>query len=126
MKINVKAIANSLIQPINPDIPATIYKDLGGEYVEGVWQPKREILEVRIQRQQLTQNDILFLNNLEFQGNFIVVYVKGHYDGVNRIDKKSPDIFVFDDREYKVIHVPEQWPTWSRVILCEQEKSITG
>lgn len=126
MVINVRGIANGMIQNINPDIDATIYKNVGKGYVDGVWQPKYETQEVKIQRQQLTQNDILFLNNLEFQGNFIVVYVKGHYDGVNRIDKKSPDIFVFQGREYKVLHVPEQWPTWSRVILCEQEPLITA
>lgn len=126
MVINVRGLANGLIQNINPDIDAKIYKDLNGSYVNGVWQANKQVIDIKIQRQQLNQNDILFTNNLEFQGNFIVVYVKGHYDGINRIDNKSPDIFVFEGREWKVVHVPEQWPTWSRVILCEQKPSITA
>ncbi|XKM12664.1 hypothetical protein RCS94_06455 [Orbaceae bacterium ac157xtp] len=125
MVINVKGIANSVIQSVNPDIKAVVYKVTGGEYVKGKWRPSYDIQTINIQKQQLTQNDILFLNNLEFQGNVISVYVRGHYDGVNRISDKSSDIFEFENRKWKVLHVPEQWQTWSRVILCEQEQLTT-
>lgn len=125
MAIKVRSIANKMIQAVNPDIDAVIYKDNGGEYVDGYYQPNREIINAKIQRQQLTQNDILFLNQVEYQGNVCVVYVHGHYDGVNRLNGTSPDIFVFDDTEWKVLHVPEHWDNWSRVILCQQKKSIT-
>lgn len=67
----------------------------------------------------------MFLSNTELQESAISVYLQGHYDGANRIDGTTPDIFVFDDKEWKVVHVPERWSTWSRLILCQQKKSIT-
>lgn len=119
-------MANKAIQIVNPDIEATVYKDLGGDYDdEGIWQPNYEISTIKIQRQQLTQNDILFLNQLEFQGTYEVIYVHGFYDGVDRLKSKSPDIFDFDDERWKVLHVPEHWDNWSRLILCQQEQSPT-
>lgn len=122
--MKIRAMANGVIQAVNPDIEAIIYKEDGGEYIKGVWVPKYEKLTVKVQKQQLTQKDILFMQNMELQGSVISLYVRGHYNGINRISVKSADIFIIDGQEWKVLYVPEQWSTWTRAVVCEQKKSI--
>ena len=119
--MNLNAIANQLIQVVNPDIVAAIYKSNGWAI-----NPDRSRspsfsspITMGIQVQALSQGDIQHVDNMGLQGQFISIYTNGNWCGLNRKSNEGGDVFVFNGNQWRVQSIPENWETWTRVIAVK-------
>jgi len=123
--MNLRGIANAATRAINPNIPAQILASIGyttspdGSRVPGYADP----VDVQIQRQELSQKDLLHIDGLNISGVLASIYINGNWYSVNRADGKGGDIIRFNEQEWLVIAVPELWPDWTRVIACLQRST---
>jgi len=123
--MNLRGIANAATRAINPNIPAQILASTGyttapdGSRVPGYADP----VDVQVQRQELSQKDLLHIDGLNISGILASIYINGSWYSVNRADGKGGDIIRFNDQEWLVIVVPELWPDWTRVIACLQRST---
>lgn len=120
--MNLHTIVAPAIGTVNPFIDATIRVNEGWAVDENYNQVPgySDPIEVKIQRQALSQKDLAHVANMGIQGVMVSLYVEGDYQGVIRDDGTGGDLFNFDDKEWLVVAVPESWKNWCRVIVCQQ------
>ncbi|WP_414499433.1 hypothetical protein [Zymobacter sp. IVIA_12111.31 C1] len=121
--MNLHSIASGAIGAINPHQKASVIVQSGYQTLpSGKTVPKHsEPVEVLLQRQELSQKDLAHIAGLNVQGQLCAVYLNGQHSGIVRPDGKGGEQFTLaDGTVWKVIAVPEQWPDWSKVILCRQ------
>lgn len=120
--MDLHGIASGAIGAVNPFIPAMVYQSTGyttapdGSRAPGYAAP----VQVSIQKQELSFKDLQHVDGLNLQGVFCSVYLSGSIYGVDRGTAAGGDKFVFNGQTWLVVSVPEQWPSWCRVILCLQ------
>ena len=121
--MNLHSMVSKAIGVINPHISAKFVTHEGwstspsGKRVPNQSQP----IDVAIQCQALTQDDLVHIAGLNAQGEKCSVYLTGQHSGIVRPDGKGGEQFTLADGTiWKVIAVPEQWSDWSKVILCRQ------
>ena len=123
MTMNLHSMISGAIGAINPHQKAKIV--VWGEQKtlpSGKVMPSAtETVEATVQRQELSQKDLAHIAGLNVQGQLCAVYLNGQHSGIVRPDGKGGEQFTLaDGTVWKVIAVPEQWPDWSKVILCRQ------
>ncbi len=125
--INLRAIANSAIQQINPNIIGTLLRSTGYTTQPGGKRaPTFATLTGEIQVQAIGAKDLEHMNFLNIQGVMRLVYIWGNWAGVVRADQKGGDILQFPQipgsevQDWRVVNVKETWPTWSSVIVVLQ------
>ncbi|EIC83987.1 hypothetical protein [Serratia sp. M24T3] len=120
--MNLRGIANSVTQSINPNVSAQIYKSTGYDTADnGSMTPSyADAVTMDVQKQAISQNDLEHLDNLNLQGQFIGIYTNGNWCGMNRKKNEGGDLFVIGDDTWLVVAVPEIWPDWTRVVACLQ------
>lgn len=121
--MDLNRIANGLTRSVNPNIEAIAKISDGYETApDGSRGPKYLPDEtVMLQKQALTQRDLMQLDQLNVQGAECSAYIEGAWYGVVRKDKKGGDLFVINGETWLVVAVLEMWPNWSRVALCLQQ-----
>lgn len=121
--MNLHSMVSGAIGAINPHQKASVIVQGGYQTLpSGKTVPKpSEPVEVLLQRQELTQKDLAHIAGMNVQGQLCGVYLNGQHSGIVRPDGKGGEQFTLaDGTVWKVIAVPEQWPDWSKVILCRQ------
>lgn len=120
--MNLHGIVSGAIAQVNPFIPATIKVSTGYTTADsGKRAPTySDPVSVSIQRQELSQKDLMHIQGLNVQGELASLYVNGQYRGQVRKDGKGGDIVSWDGDDWLVVAVPELWPDWCRLIVCLQ------
>ena len=121
--MNLHGIVSGAIGAVNPHLPAQVRVHTGnvttlpnGDRVPEYAAP----VSVTIQKQELSQADLQLVDGLNIQGVKTVAYLNGAWYGTVRRDRRGGDLFIINDVTWKVIAVPELWPDWAKVILCQQ------
>lgn len=125
--IKVRAIANSAIQVVNKDLPATLITNEGFEIIPGGKQvPKFASYEISVQMQSLSTQDLEHLGVINQQGEFIYCYARGQIEAIRRAKDKGADKISFvaygesEPSEWLVTKVIESYPSWVKVLLWRQ------
>lgn len=125
--IKVRAIANSAIQVVNKNLPATLIANEGFEIIPGGKQvPKFVSYEISVQMQSLSTQDLEHLGVVNQQGEFIYCYVRGQIEAIRRAKDKGADKISFvaygesEPSEWLVTKVIESYPSWVKVLLWRQ------
>lgn len=131
--MNLRAIANSAVQGINPNITATWIQSTGG-YVTAADGTRTVITAsraIQVQVQPLSSGDLAHTDGLNLQGVLRSAHLYGQAAGVVRADQKGGDILQFPEsvggplRNWRVVTQMEAWPTWARVIVQMQNVQTT-
>lgn len=126
--MNIRAIANAAIQPINPDIVAG-YQVSNGTTVNAAGKQTPTYaasVPVRAQVQAVKGSDLEHIANLNTQNIYRNVRIAGNAQGVVRPDAKGGDLMTFPQvpagtvQTWLVVAVLETWPDWCSVIVCLQ------
>lgn len=123
--MNLRGIANSVTQAINPNISAQIKPSCGSWVTnpDGTRTPEfGALVDIKVQRQSLTQKDLMHIDGMNLSGVVAPFYINGNWYSVNRPEGKGGDIILIPSlsEEWLVVAVPELWPDWTRVIACLQ------
>lgn len=125
--MNLRQIANSMIQITNPNISVT-WINSGGYTTgtDGTRTPTTTSTTILAQVQGLSASDLRHVDALNIQGVVRSVHMYGNVQGVVRADQKGGDILQFPEipggtvKNWRVIQVMETWPEWSRVLVVLQ------
>ena len=133
--MNLHEIASGVINAINPFQSITIVprEDYTvNEYGEAVPTTK-ESYTVMAQVQPLDSDDIKFINNYNQSTEYKSFWVSADVFGLNRPLLKGGDKVVWQNREYFVFDVPEEWYEtvgWVHFVGClqlgTQSEDISG
>lgn len=120
--MNLQGIARRYITRVNPDIPAIIRRSDGyTTLANGKQVPKYEPDQhAMIQRQELTQRELMQIDNANKQGAMCSIYVEGNFYGVLRASQLGGDLFIFNGQTWKVVQVLEAWPDWCKLAMVLQ------
>ena len=119
--MNLHAIATRVISAINPNRTITLQRNTGyTTAADGSRTPTFATYTGPAQIQPVDTNELVHLNNLNIQGELQNVYLFGDWAGIIRIDKTGGDMLQFDGYNWLVVQQPENWPGWTRVIVCRQ------
>lgn len=125
--IKVRAIANSAIQVVNKNLPATLIANEGFEIIPGGKQAsKLAWYEISVQMQSLSTQDLEHLGVINQQGEFIYCYARGQIEAIRRAKDKGADKISFvaygesEASEWLVTKVIESYPSWVKVLLWRQ------
>ena len=129
--MNLHGIARAAVSRVNPEISATLLKSTGYTTADdGARAPSYSQTTIKAQVQGVSGKDLVFLNNLGFQGVFRLVFVSGQFNGIIRADGKGGDILKFPDatggtvRDWRAVQVKETWPDWSSVFVQMQSTAV--
>lgn len=125
--INVRGIANSLIQQVNPDRVATL--EVNDGYIiddYGNQIPKFVESEIKIQTQSLSSREKDHLDLINRQGEFLSAYAEGSIHAIQRWENKGSSRVIVapygggDPVIWQVDQVLESYSTWVRLLLVRQ------
>lgn len=125
--MNLRNIANSVITGINPNIKAKLIVNDGYEIDDyGNQIPKTEELEITIQTQSLSTQDLQHLNLVSQQGSFLYAYTDHFLFALRRPLQLGQDKLVFkpygesDETEWLIKQVVESYSNWNKVLVWRQ------
>jgi len=126
--VNLRAIANAYVQPINPDVVSQVRRSSGYTTLpSGKRVPTYETLApIKVQAQALSFGDLAQLDGLNIQGTRRALYFDGHLFGLVRVQRKGGDVLIFptgtfpEGDEWLCVHVLEQWSSWGKVAITLQ------
>ena len=126
--MNLRAVANSTIQVVNPDVIVPIQQSNGyttsasGARVP-LYLPTQN---VSCNIEALQYNDIAQIDGLNITGIRRKVYVNGAWNGIERSDQEGGDLLQFPEhpggpvRSWLVVFVFEQWADWCSLCVTQQ------
>ncbi|MGV7078488.1 hypothetical protein ACWA5Z_06740 [Testudinibacter sp. P80/BLE/0925] len=125
--MNLRAIANSAIVSINPNIQATLKINTGVITDDtGRRASKFEEEVVSIQPQSLSSQELSLFDSLAQQGQLLNVYITGQLHVLRRITGKGADKLIFtaygenEPSEWLIKQVAESWANWCKVVIWRQ------
>lgn len=126
--IDLRSIANSVIQDVNPNITATWQQSTGGYTTDaaGHRTATTAATTVEIQAQALAGDALKQIDGLNIQGVMRNVRMSGNLQGAIRADQRGGDTLAFPEfpggavKSWRVVHVLETWPTWCSVVVVLQ------
>lgn len=130
--MNLRGLANSAIQGINPNIPVTVRLSDGTFTIDPATLrqvPSYSDYQAQGQVQALDADDLKQINYLNIQGTIRAVYLYGSISGVIRPDNVSSSKLLFcsnesglvKEREWNVFKVLETWADWCKVAVVYTE-----
>lgn len=130
--INVRAIANAAIQPVNENIGAQYRASTGYTTNPAGKRTPTFAAEVpvQIQAQAVKGSDLRHINSLNVQNVYRNVRMWGNTQGVVRLEAKGGDLLRFPQvpggqvETWLVVAVLETWPTWCSLIVCLQTDPV--
>ena len=125
--MNLRNIANSAVQVVNPDQTVT-WRRSGGYTVlpSGKTVPAYTDIECQANVQALSDGQLRHMNELNISGVMRSVYLSGNAMGISFRQIRGGDLFVFrefedvEPTEWKVVHSAETWDNWAHVIVVQQ------
>jgi len=126
--LNVRGIANSLIQSVNPNRTIQWLRSDGSYTTNaaGHREPNFVTTDVRAQVQALSGSDLMRVDGLNMSAIKRAVYLWGDVESIVRTDGKGGDVLRFPqfpggpDCDWKVVGVIETWPDWCKVAVVLQ------
>lgn len=125
--MNLRNIANSVITGINPNIQAKLIVNTGYEIDDyGNQIPKTEEMEITIQTQSLSTQDLQHLNLVNQQGSFIYAYADHFLYALRRQLNLGHDKIVFkaygepEESTWFIKQVVESYNNWNKVLLWRE------
>lgn len=125
--MNLRNIANSAIQVVNPDQTIVWQRSTGYEIsASGKATPSYEEIECQGNVQALSDKQLRHMNELNISGVMRSVYLSNNAMGVSFRQIRGGDILTlreFEDIEWtdwKVVHSAETWDNWAHVIVVQQ------
>lgn len=125
--MNLRQIANRAITTVNPNIPAVLKLNVGMETDDtGKRVAKFDEINVKIQPQSLSSNDLQMFDTLAQQGQLLNVYISGQIHALRRISQKGADKLIFkafgenEESEWLIKSVAESFPNWCKVVVWRQ------
>lgn len=126
--MNLRAIANSCIQAVNPNQTIIWRKCTGYTKDEFMRQvPEYTDYEVQAQIQSAGNGDLQLTDGMNLTTVMRKVYLNGVINGVNRIEAVGGDLLIFPevrggiDRTWLVTQVAETWDVWCSVTVVLQD-----
>lgn len=126
--MNLRALANSYTQKINPNVSIVWRKSTGfttDQYYHRT--PTFSNVTIQAQIQALSGDDLKHIDGLNISGIYRKVYAYGDVESLVRSAQKGGDVLQFAPVagqtvvSWKIIQVTETWPDWCSVIVCMQE-----
>jgi hypothetical protein len=119
--MNLRSLANNACSLVNPNVPAILKKSTG--YTIG--SDRRQIpsyveYDIFAQLQEMGSDDLKQLDGLNIQGDLKTVYITGDLSAVVRPDSYGGDVIVIAGKDWLITKVLENWPDWSKAIICYQ------
>lgn len=124
--MNLREIANSAIQVINPDQTITWKRSTGWQIVNYQQVPTYEEIECLGNVQALSDEQLRHANDMNLSGVMRSVYLSQNAMGVSFRQIRGGDILTFREFEdveptkWKVVHSAENWDNWCHVICVQQ------
>lgn len=124
--MNLREIANSAIQVINPDQTITWKRSTGWQIVNYQQVPTYEEIECLGNVQALSDEQLRHANDMNLSGVMRSVYLSKNAMGVSFRQIRGGDILTFrefedvEPTEWKVVNSAETWDNWCHVICVQQ------
>lgn len=120
--MNLFGIASGVIGSVNPSVPVTLQASTGyTSAADGSRVPTYDApVQAMAQVQALSQADLRQMDALNVQGVMRSVYLPGDWSGIVRPEGKGGDILTMNGQTWLIVAVPEQFPDWTRAIICLQ------
>lgn len=125
--MNLRQIANSRIQRVNPNISATLMLNNGHTTnATGKRQPNYTAETVTIQTQSLSAQERQEFDGLLQQGQMLNVYISGQLHVLRRLQGKGAEKLLFPAygetvaTEWLIKSLVESWPDWCKVVVWRQ------
>lgn len=127
--MNLHSVVRGAIQTVNPDITAVFLASTGNAPdAAGKQTPTYAApVNVQVQVQPLSSQDLQHLDFLNLQGEFRALYLYGDAEGIVRVNQQGGDIFKFAPfagqavRTWLTVKADETWNVdaggWSRVLV---------
>lgn len=125
--MNLRALANSLTQMINPNVPITWERSTGYTQDQSTGVRSNTVSASKLigQVQPLTTGDMQLLDGMNLQGVHQAVYLNAQSSAVIRGQLKGDDAFIIRGQIWRVIATPEAWYGcgWSKVFVTLRQTS---
>ncbi len=119
--MNLRGVANSLTSAINPNIVGTVQQSTGYTTGPDFKQiPSYISYPATLQVQALSTKELQQLDSLNIQGNIRKVFLNGDWNGIVRPSGTGGDLIVFNNQNWKIALVIEQWPDWTSCAVVQQ------
>ena len=120
--MNLNTLAAAVTGSITPLTLITITPEVGYTTApDGTLTPTPSTaVQTYGQVQALSQTDLRQVEGLNLQAEMASVYLPGEWSGVIRGTQQGGTTLAFNGQTWLVVFVPEQWPNWTRVIVCLQ------
>lgn len=122
--MNVRGLANSAIQAINPNETVTVLRSAGYTSGSGARQVPAYDTPVSgvAQVQALDGDDLKQIEGLNIQGVLKAIYLRGALAGVIRPDQTGGDLVKRknETETWLVVKVLEAWPDWVKAVIVLQ------
>lgn len=132
--MNIRGLANGMIQTINPNIPVTVKISQGFEINPTTLrqEPIFNTYNASGQVQALDGDERKQVEFMNIQGTIRAVYLYGSVSGVIRPDNVSSSKMTFTTnesgvtkpREWSVFKVLESWPEWCKVAVVYEGDGV--
>jgi hypothetical protein len=128
--VNLRGIANTVSQVVNPNILVTVRKSTGFTVGAGRRQEPTysETSGVVAQLQALDSDTLKHIDSLNIQGTIRNIRLFGNLLGVVRPTDKGGDLINITDApgfpgttSWLVVKVMENWPQWTSCVIVLQE-----
>ncbi len=123
--MDLRGIANTVSDAINPNIPVSVQASTGYTIGAGLKQIPSYAAPVSgyAQVQALTQADLRHLDGLNIQNATKAIILKGELNAVVRSHSQGGDLVTIGNDNFLTVAVLEQWPLWSRCAITLQVSS---
>lgn len=120
--MDLRSIANSVSNSVNPNITVTILRSDG--YTIGTGRKQIPAYAAPVsgpgQLQALDSKDLKQLEGLNIQGTIKALYLRGVLAGIIRPETKGGDIIQIDGQTWLTVKVLEGWSTWTKIAIVLQ------
>lgn len=124
--MNIRGLANTAIQTINPNEIVTVLRSTGYTQGAGARQVPSyaDPITGSAQVQALDGDDLKQIDGLNIQGVIKAIYLYGELAGTIRPDQTGGDIIKRKNNTetWLVVKVLEGWPNWSKAVIVLQNQ----
>ena len=123
--MDMRSIANTVTDTVNPNISVTVRASTGYAIGAGLKQVPSYAAPVTgfAQVQALTAADLRHLDGLNIQDATQSIILRGALDGVVRAHSKGGDLITIGSDTWLTVAILEQWPLWTRAAITMQVPS---
>lgn len=122
--MNVRGLANSVTQVVNPNETVSVLRSTGYTTGAGARQVPSYAAPVTgiAQVQALDGDDLKQIEGLNIQGTLKAIYLRGALAGVVRPDQTGGDIIKRKNNAemWLVVKILEAWPDWVKAVIVLQ------